>query len=98
MIAELRELIVEAAPDAAPADALLVSLAPTRPGSPELYKITRDLDVAFDHPGDVAPRVNPVYTLHAIDNLALSALSIALANRAACACFGGAAGQVWAAL
>jgi hypothetical protein len=83
---------------AEPSTALLVALAPTRPGSPELRAISHDLARAFAAPTDTAPRVNPIYTLHAIDNLALSALAIALVNRAPCACFGGAAGQAWVAL
>ena len=84
---------------AAPGDALLVALAPCRPGSPELDKITRDLDVGFDDPAKAGTlRVNPIYTLHAIDNLALSALSLALRNTARAASFGGAMGQGWAAL
>jgi hypothetical protein len=84
---------------AAPAEALLVALAPCRPGSPELNKITKDLDVGFDDPARAgALRVNPIYTLHAVDNLALSALSLALGNRRGAMSFGGAAGQAWAAL
>ena len=83
----------------APADALLVGLAPCRPGSPELNKITKDLDVGFDDPALAGQlRVNPIYTLHAVDNLALSALSLALGNTHAAMNLGGAAGQAWAAL
>ena len=43
-------------------------------------------------------RVNPTYTLHAIDNLALSSLAIALGNRAPFLGLGGAPGQGWCAL
>jgi hypothetical protein len=83
----------------APGEALLVGLAPCRPGSPELNKITRDLDVGFDDPLKAGTlRVNPIYTMHAIDNLGISALAIALANDQRCANFGGAAGQAWVAL
>jgi hypothetical protein len=46
----------------------------------------------------VGLRVNPIFTLHAVDNLALSALSIRLENREPCVCLGGAAGQGWHAL
>jgi hypothetical protein len=83
----------------APGQALLVGLAPCRPGSPELNKITRDLDVGFDDPVKAGTlRVNPIYTMHAIDNLGISALSLALANDARAVNFGGAAGQAWVAL
>jgi hypothetical protein len=84
---------------ARPAEASLVALAPCRPGSPELRKITRELDAAFANPASAGPlRVNPIYTLHAIDNLGLSALAIRLGNRAPAVCLGGAAGQAWSAL
>jgi hypothetical protein len=84
---------------ARPAEATLVGLAPCRPGSPELRKISRDLDAAFAQPEQAGPlRVNPIYTLHAIDNLALSALSIRIGNRSPAVCLGGAAGQAWSAL
>jgi len=82
-----------------PGQALLIGLAPCRPGSPELNKITRDLDVGFDDPVKAGTlRVNPIYTMHAIDNLGISALSLALANDARAVNFGGAAGQAWVAL
>ena len=42
--------------------------------------------------------VNPTYTLHAIDNSALSSLAIALENRAPYLGLGGAPGQSWCAL
>ena len=84
---------------ARPAEATLVALAPCRPGSPELRKISRELDAAFAAPDAAGPlRVNPIYTLHAIDNLGLSALAIRLANRAPAICLGGAAGQAWSAV
>jgi hypothetical protein len=76
----------------------LISLAPCRPGSPELRTISRDLDAGFARGSCDRLRVNPIYTLHAIDNLALSALSLRLENRERCACLGGAAGQGWLAL
>lgn len=84
---------------ARPAEATLVALAPCRPGSPELRKVSRELDAAFADPDRAGPlRVNPIYTLHAIDNLGLSALAISLGNRAPAVCLGGAAGQAWTAL
>lgn len=78
--------------------ARLIGLAPCRPGSPELRKITRELDEGFARGSTKDLRVNPIYTLHAIDNLALSALSIRLENREPVSCLGGAAGQAWEAL
>jgi hypothetical protein len=82
-----------------PAEATLVALAPCRPGSPELRKISREFDAALADPERMRlPRANPIYTLHAIDNLGLSAFSIGLGNRAPAVCLGGAAGQAWSAL
>jgi hypothetical protein len=43
-------------------------------------------------------RMNPTQTLHAVDNLALSAFAIKQGNHAYCLGLGGAAGQAWAAL
>lgn len=83
---------------ARPQHARLIGLAPCRPGSPELRAISRELDAGFARGSCERLRVNPVYTLHAIDNLALSALAIRLENREACVCLGGAAGQAFAAL
>ncbi|HTL36777.1 MAG TPA: hypothetical protein VL326_26765 [Kofleriaceae bacterium] len=78
--------------------ARLIGLAPCRPGSPELRSISRDLDAGFARGSTKDLRVNPIYTLHAIDNLGLSALSIRIENRAPVSCLGGAAGQAWEAL
>jgi hypothetical protein len=84
---------------ARPAEVTLVALAPCRPGSPELRKISRELDAAFATPERAGPlRVNPIYTLHAIDNLGLSAFAIGLGNHAPAVCLGGAVGQAWSAL
>jgi hypothetical protein len=81
------------------AEAMLVSLAPCRPGSPELWRAARAFETALGQTGRASEvRINPTYTLHAIDNLALSALAIALGNRAPCLGLGGAAGQAWCAL
>ena len=74
-----------------PARAALVSLAPARSGSPELFDAIRSLDMS-------APHANPVVTLHAVDNLALSALAITLGNQAYGLGLGGGAGQGWVAL
>jgi hypothetical protein len=43
-------------------------------------------------------RMNPTQTLHAVDNLALSAFAIAHGNRSYCLGLGGAAGQAWCGL
>jgi len=83
---------------AEPARARLIALAPCRPGSPELRQISRELDAGFARGSCDKLRVNPIYTLHAIDNLALSALAIRLENRERSVCLGGAAGQAWHAL
>lgn len=83
---------------ARPRHARLIGLAPCRPGSPELRAISRELDAGFARGSCARLRVNPIYTLHAIDNLALSALAIRLDNREPCVCLGGAAGQAFAAL
>jgi hypothetical protein len=83
---------------AQPRHARLIGLAPCRPGSPELRAISRELDAGFARGSSAGLRVNPIYTLHAIDNLALSALSIRLENHAPSVCLGGAAGQAFAAL
>jgi len=40
-------------------------------------------------------RMNPTQTLHAVDNLAMSAFAIAHRNHAYCLGLGGAAGQAW---
>jgi hypothetical protein len=42
--------------------------------------------------------MNPTQTLHAVDNLAMSAFAIAHANRSYCLGLGGAAGQAWCGL
>lgn len=83
----------------APADARLVSLSPCHAGSPELWRATHAFETNLAQTGKAARvRVNPTYTLHAIDNLALSALAIDLRNHAPCLGLGGAPGQAWTAL
>jgi hypothetical protein len=81
-----------------PATMALISLAPCAAGSPELYRWARSMissnaDGRFDN-----VRMNPTHTLHAVDNLALSALALALDNHAHCVGLGGAAGQAWCGL
>jgi len=43
-------------------------------------------------------RMNPTQTLHAVDNLAMSAFAITYGNQAECLGLGGAAGQAWCGL
>ena len=76
-----------------PAEAALISLAPCETGSPELHHWVRDIDA-----GTPGVRMNPTHTLHAVDNLALSVLSIRIGARGWALGLGGAAGQLWAAL
>jgi hypothetical protein len=87
-----------AAGAADPARAALLAFAPCRSGSPELFDAIRALDTQGDGAPLRTPRVNPVVTFHAVDNLALSALAITLGNQAYGLGLGGAAGQGWAAL
>ncbi len=86
-----------------PATAALLSLAPCHSGSPDLFAAVSALATAeraqAGRGGPVAtPRVNPVVTLHAVDNLALSALAITFGNRAYGLGLGGGPGQAWVAL
>lgn len=87
---------VEGAED--PATAALLSLAPCNAGSPELLAGIRAVAVTAPTGRLKVPRVNPCVTLHAVDNLALSALSINLGNRAYGLGLGGGPGQAWVAL
>lgn len=78
--------------------AALVSLAPCQPGSADLYRwghVVVD-GMAVGSLGNM--RMNPTQTLHAVDNLALSAFAIAHGNRSYCLGLGGAAGQAWCGL
>lgn len=78
-----------------PRAAALVSVAPCRPGSVELWSW------AHEHVGReqlARVRLNPLYTLHIVDNLALSAFALAHGNQGWCLGVGGAAGQAWVAL
>jgi hypothetical protein len=81
-----------------PAVATVISLAPCQPGSADLYRwghvVTAGM--AAGSLGDL--RMNPTQTLHAVDNLAMSAFAINYGNHADCLGLGGAAGQAWCGL
>jgi len=81
-----------------PVTAAVISLAPCQPGSADLYRwgevVTAGM--ASGSLGDL--RMNPTQTLHAVDNLAMSAFAITYGNHADCLGLGGAAGQAWAGL
>jgi hypothetical protein len=78
-----------------PSTAAVISLAPCQPGSADLYRwghvVTSGM--ATGTLGNL--RMNPTQTLHAVDNLAMSAFAIAHRNHAYCLGLGGAAGQAW---
>ena len=81
-----------------PKSVVVISLAPCQPGSAELYRwgdvvTSRMLSGTL---GDL--RMNPTQTLHAVDNLAMSAFAITFGNHADCLGLGGAAGQAWSGL
>lgn len=90
------EEVMTAAHD--PATAAVISLAPCQPGSADLYRwghvVTAGM--ATGSLGDL--RMNPTQTLHAVDNLAMSAFAITYGNHADCLGLGGAAGQAWCGL
>lgn len=90
------EEVAAAAED--PARAALLSVAPYHSGSAELFDAVRSLDAEGNGARLRAPRLNPVVTLHVVDNLALSALAITLGNQAYGLGLGGGAGQGWVAL
>ena len=78
-----------------PSMAAVISLAPCQPGSADLYRWGHVV-VAGMAAGSLGNmRMNPTQTLHAVDNLALSAFAIAHGNRSYCLGLGGAAGQAW---
>lgn len=97
------QLALAAAEDAAtaahdPKTLTVVSLAPCHPGSADLYR-WGDVVTSGMARGDLGDlRMNPTQTLHAVDNLAMSAFAIANSNRADCLGLGGAAGQAWCGL
>jgi hypothetical protein len=76
----------------------LISLAPCAAGSPELYRWARAMISSSPDGRFGDTRMNPTHTLHAVDNLALSAFAIAFNNHAHCVGLGGAAGQAWCGL
>ena len=81
-----------------PSLAAVISLAPCQPGSADLYR-WGNVVVAGMAEGSLGNmRMNPTQTLHAVDNLALSAFAIAHGNRSYCLGLGGAAGQAWCGL
>jgi hypothetical protein len=80
---------------AEPSRATLIALAPCRSGSAEQRAALGEGSAIFARGAAAKLRVNPIHTLHGVDNLALSALSMRLSNREPCACLGGAAGQAW---
>lgn len=88
-VAAAHEVVAHAV---APSEAAIISLAPCQAGSPELHDWIRKCA------SGTAPKVNPTWTLHAVDNLALSVLSIALQNHAWGMSLGGAAGMASVAL
>jgi hypothetical protein len=81
-----------------PSALAVVSLAPCQPGSADLYRWGQVVISGMAH-GDLGDtRMNPTQTLHAVDNLAMSAFAISQGNHAYCLGLGGAAGQAWAGL
>ena len=78
--------------------AAIISLAPCQPGSADLYR-WGDVVTSGMASGTLGNmRMNPTQTLHAVDNLAMSAFAIAHGNHAYCLGLGGAAGQAWCGL
>ena len=74
----------------------LVALAPCQAGSPEVLDWARKVNARA---GKTTPiRANPTHGLHAVDNLALSAVAIAAGSKGRGVGLGGAAGQAWEAL
>ena len=81
-----------------PKSAVVISLAPCQPGSADLYR-WGDVVISGMTSGTLGDlRMNPTQTLHAVDNLAMSAFAIAYGNQAECLGLGGAAGQAWCGL
>lgn len=78
--------------------AAVVSLAPCQPGSADLYRWGNVVTSGMASGTLGNMRMNPTQTLHAVDNLAMSAFAIAHRNHAYCLGLGGAAGQAWCGL
>lgn len=81
-----------------PSSAAVISLAPCQPGSADLYRWGHVVTAGMATGTLGNLRMNPTQTLHAVDNLAMSAFAIAHGNRAYCLGLGGAAGQAWCGL
>ena len=81
-----------------PSLAAVISLAPCQPGSADLYRWGHVVTAGMAAGTLGNMRMNPTQTLHAVDNLALSAFAIAHGNRSYCLGLGGAAGQAWCGL
>ena len=81
-----------------PSTAAVISLAPCQPGSADLYRWGNVVTSGMARGTLGNLRMNPTQTLHAVDNLALSAFAIAHRNHAYCLGLGGAAGQAWCGL
>lgn len=81
-----------------PGSAVVISLAPCQAGSADLYR-WGDVVISGMASGTLGDlRMNPTQTLHAVDNLAMSAFAITYRNQAECLGLGGAAGQAWCGL
>lgn len=81
-----------------PSLAAVISLAPCQPGSADLYRWGNVVTAGMAAGTLGNLRMNPTQTLHAVDNLAMSAFAIAHGNRSYCLGLGGAAGQAWCGL
>src|SRR2546423_11297748 len=81
-----------------PSNAAVISLAPCQPGSADLYRWGNVVTAGMASGTLGNLRMNPTQTLHAVDNLALSAFAIAHRNNSYCLGLGGAAGQAWCGL
>ena len=90
------EEVMASSPD--PAVAAVISLAPCRPGSADLYRWGHVVTAGMENGSLGDLRMNPTQTLHAVDNLAMSAFAITYGNHADCLGLGGAAGQAWCGL
>jgi hypothetical protein len=81
-----------------PSQVALISIAPCQNGSPAIFRLGHAFIDRIENKKNDEFRINPTYSLHVVDNLALSSLSIAFKNHAYCLGLGGAPGQVWAGL
>jgi len=81
-----------------PSQTAVISLAPCQPGSADLYRWGNVVTAGMATGTLGNLRMNPTQTLHAVDNLAMSAFAISHGNRAYCLGLGGAAGQAWCGL